>query len=760
MKKSFHALGPAGADKPMPSAIGQSLTRIDALGKVTGQTLYPGDINKPNQAYAKILFAGRPHAIIRSIDTSAAEALDGVIAIFTAKDVPINEYGLILKDQPVLCGPGSGKAFADRVRFVGDQVAFIVAETEALAAKARDLIKVDYEDLPVVTDPDEARKPGAPLLFPDQGSNVFGHYQIRRGDIESGFAKAAVIIESEYRTPAQEHAYLAPEAGLGYIDEEGRVTVEVAGQWAHEEREQVAHALGLPEEQIRVIHPAIGGAFGGREDMSIQIVLALAAWRLQQRGILRPVKIIWSRAESIIGHHKRHPYILRSKWGATKDGKVVAAQSEVIADGGAYAYTSTKVMGNATLMCSGPYVIPNVKVDSYAVYTNNMPGGAFRGFGGPQGAFAAETQMNKLAEALKMDPVELRLRNVAREGDLISVNTPLPKGVTLDKVITVGAKAAGWKRAKSGWKRLKGKAAWPKAKPAKKPAIKRGIGFASGFKNIGFSFGAPERAWATIELHGGAEIERVVLHHAGSDVGQGAHTVFKQMAAEAAGVPLDRVELVLADTAHTGDSGSSSASRMTFMAGNAIRGAAAAALEKWKNEDRPAIAEFKYVPPATTPYHPETGESNPNFAYGYVAEAVALEVDTETGQVHILDVICADDVGKAINPRQIEGQIEGAVVQAAGYAIYENFIQQDGYVKTQFLSNYLIPTVLDVPDRVKSLILQYPDKVGPWGVRGMAEMPYIPFAAAVIAAFHDATGIWMDQFPLIPERVLRALGKI
>jgi CO/xanthine dehydrogenase Mo-binding subunit len=307
---------------------------------------------------------------------------------------------------------------------------------------------------------------------------------------------------------------------------------------------------------------------------------------------------------------------------------------------------------------------------------------------------------------------------------------------------------------------VKSSAFWPKGKSTKQPNIKRGVGFASGFKNIGFSFGAPERAWATIELHGGVEIERVVLHQAGSDVGQGAHTVFKQMAAEAVGVSLEKVELILADTAHTGDSGSSSASRMTFMAGNAIRGAAAAALEKWKNEDRPAVAEYKYVPPATTPYHPETGESNPNFAYGYVAEAVALEVDTDTGHIHLTDVICADDVGKAINPQQVEGQIEGAVVQAAGYTLLENFIQQDGYVKTQFLSNYLIPTVLDIPDRVKSLILEYPDKVGPWGVRGMAEMPYIPFAAAVIDAFHDATGVWVDQFPLIPERVLHALGKI
>lgn len=748
-----------GAARLAP-AIGQSLPRIDAPGKVTGQTVYPGDINKPDQAYAKILFAGRPHARIRSIDTSQAEALPGVIAVFTAKDVPVNEYGLNIKDQPVLCGPGSDQPYADRVRFVGDQVAFIVAETETIAAQGRDLIRVDYEDLAVVTDPLEARQPSAPRLFPDSESNVFCHYHIRRGDVEAAFAVADVIIESEYRTPAQEHAYLAPEAGLGYIDEEGRVTVEVAGQWAHEEREAIAHSLGLPEDRVRVIHPAIGGAFGGREDVSIQIVLALAAWRLQQRGILRPVKIIWNRAESIIGHHKRHPYIIRSKWGATKAGKLLAAEAEVIADGGAYAYTSTKVLGNATLMCSGPYVIPNVKVDSYAVYTNNVPGGAFRGFGGPQGAFAAETQMNKLAEALKIDPVELRLRNVAGDGDLLSTQTPMPKGVTLDKVVQAGAKAAGWKKSQAGWTRSRKQIRWPKMDAAKVSSIKRGVGFAAGFKNIGFSFGFPERSWATIELHGRGEIERVVLHQAGSDVGQGAHTVFKQMAAEAVGVPVEKVELVLADTAKTGDSGSASASRMTFMAGNAIKGAAEAALKKWRDEDRPAIAEYKYVPPATTPYEAETGKSNPNFAYGYVAEAVAVEIDTETGHVHVTDVICADDVGRAINPQQIEGQIEGAVVQAAGYAIMENFVQEDGYVKTQFLSNYLIPTVLDVPDRVKPIILEFPDLVGPWGVRGMAEMPFIPFAAAVIAGVHDATGVWIDQFPLTPERVLRALGKI
>ncbi|MCW5875768.1 MAG: molybdopterin-dependent oxidoreductase [Anaerolineales bacterium] len=740
------------------SHLGKSALRIDARGKVTGQTLYPGDINRPQQAHAKVLFANRPHARILSIDTSQAEALPGVLAVFTAKDVPVNEYGLIYHDQPVLCGPGSDKPHADRVRYVGDQVAFIVAETEAIAARARDLIRVEYEDLPVITDVFAAEAPDAVHIHPEKDSNTFIEYRVRHGDMEAGFAEADVIIEGEYHTPVQEHAYLAPESGLAYMDEEGRVTVEVAGQWAHEERLAVAHALGLPEEQVRIIHPAIGGAFGGREDMSIQIVLGLAAWRLAQRGIHRPVKIIWSRAESMIGHHKRHAYLLRAKWGATREGKIVAAQCELVADGGPYIYTSTKVLANATLMCIGPYLIPNVQVDARAVFTNNVPGGAFRGFGGPQGAFAAETQVNKLAEALGIDPVELRMRNIARDGDVLFFKSPLPKGSSMDKVVEQGAQAAGWSQTADGWGR--DAATWPQLPPVARPHIKRGVGFASGFKNVGFSFGFPERSWATVELHGDAQIERAVLRQAGSDVGQGAHTVFQQMAAEALGLPLEKVELVLADTAETGDSGSASASRLTFMAGNAIRGAAELALQKWADEERPAIAQYKYVPPATTAFDPETGATDPNFACGYVSEAVAVEVDTETGHVHITDVLCADDVGRAVNPQQIVGQIEGAVVQAAGYTVLENFVQQDGYVKTQFLSNYLIPTVLDVPDRVESLILEYPDPVGPWGLRGVAEMPYIPFAPAVVAAIHDATGVWMDRFPLTPERVLAALGKL
>ncbi len=710
------------------TTLGQSLPRIDAVGKVTGETPYPGDINMPGQLWMKVLFARRPHARIKRLDVSKAERAPGVAQVFTARDVPVNEFGLIFFDAPVLVD--------DIVRWIGEKVACVVAETEKQAAHALDLIEVEYEDLPVTTDPRQAMKPGALQVHPHYEGNIMRHIPIRKGDVTRGFAEADVIVESVYHTPAQEHAYLQPEAGLGYIDEEGRITVLVAGQWTHEDQAQIAHALNLPEEKIRVIYPAIGGAFGGREDMSVQIILALAAWKLQ-----RPAKIVWSREESIIGHHKRHPMWIKHKLGAKRDGQLIAAEVQVISDAGAYAYTSTKVLGNAALACTGPYEIPNVKVDAYAVATNNIPSGAFRGFGGPQGHFAAETQMNKLAEKLGVDPVALRLKNVLREGSLLSTQTPLPGGtVSLPQVVQKCADEFGWKR----------KSAMRDAQFA------RGFGFACALKNVGFSFGAPESAEATVELHGGEKIEKVVVHHAGAEVGQGAHTVMAQMAANALNVPVEKIQMIVSDTATTGNSGSSSASRTTWMSGHSIKGACELALKKWRDEERPAMATYKYAAPPTENYAPETGKSKPNLAYGYVAEAVEVQVDRETGQVRLVRVTCADDVGEAVNPRLIEGQIEGGVVQAQGWAIIENFVTKDGRVLTPYLSNYLIPGVMDVPERVDSVLLEFPDENGPWGVRGMAEMPFIPLAPAVIAAVHDATGVWIDEFPLTPWRVLEA----
>lgn len=736
----------------------QSIYRVDAPGKVTGNTPYAGDITPDNLLHGKVLFSNQPHARMVSIDIAAAEAVPGVVAIFTAKDVPVNEYGLIFPDQPVLVGLGGSNPHANISRWEGDQVAVIIAESEAAASKARSLIQVEWEPLPVVSSMEEALKDEI-IIQPWHGSNVLKKYQIRKGDMDSGWSDADVIIEGTYHLPHQEHAFLQPEAGVSYIDEKGRVTVEVGGQWAHEDREQVAHSLGLPEEAVRIIYPAIGGAFGGKEDMSVQIVLGLAAYRLHQRGINRPVRIIWTREESIFAHHKRHQAIVHTKWGATKAGKITAVSATGYIDSGSYAYTSTKVLGNFHLMVTGPYEIPNAHIDSYAITTNNVPGGAFRGFGGPQGAFAAENQMNKLAEALNLSPVEIRLTNVLREGSLLTVQTPPPPGISMAEVMERCAAEAGWS-ASSDHAPANGEHT-PfnsiQSLPANPKALRKGRGIACSFKNVGFSFGAPENCEATIELHGSADIERVVLRHAGADVGQGAHTAFRQMAAAAVGVDVSLVELDMSDTASSGNSGSASASRLTWMAGNSIRGAAEAALTAWTNEDRPAIGHHRYVPPGTEPYDAETGVCMPNFSYGYVAEAVELTVDVETGHIRIDKVVCANDVGKAINPMLIEGQIEGAVVQAHGYSLMENLQLKDGRIQNPFLSQYLIPGIKDVPEIVQSVIMEVPDPIGPWGARGMAEMPFMPLAPAIVAAVHDATGIWFDEIPLTPARVVAKL---
>ncbi len=746
MKKPQRVRSPRRPKRQQPGAlsvIGKSVTRYDALGKVTGDTAYSGDLSLPGMLHMKILFAERPHARVKSVDAEAARRAAGVAAVYTAADIPVNEYGLQIPDQPVLCGPGSSIAGADVVRFVGDQVAAVVADSEDAARQAMALIQVEYEDLPVLSDPLQAMEPDAPQLHPERGSNnVCVHYKIRKGDAEKALAAADVVVEGEYRTPSQEHAYLQPEAGLAHMDDAGQITIACAGQWTDADRTSIAHALGLPEDKVRVIYPAIGGAFGGREDLSVQILLALAAWRLQ-----RPVKIIWSRRESIIGHGKRHAAILRARWGANRDGKVVAAINEIYGDAGAYMYTSNKVLGNATITSTGPYFIPHVKADVYGVYTNNLPGAAFRGFGAPQALFMAEGQMNKLAERLGMDPVEIRRRNALHDGLTLAVGTPAPPPVSVPQVIEAAAEKFGWQQGT--------KEAASSASP-----LVRGRGFAAGFKNVGFSFGYQENSWAKVEIHGDGAIDHVVLHHAGAEVGQGTHTVMAQMAAEVVGVPVERVKIMASNSATQRNAGSASASRMTFMAGNAIKGAAEAALQKWKNEERPAVAEFTYLAPKTEHFDPDTGYSMPNFSYAYSAEAVEVEVDTETGHVRLVRVVVADDVGKAINPDLVVGQIEGAVVQAQGYAITEDLRTKNGRVVADQLSTYLLPTILDIPERIESVIVEVAEPNGPWGARGLGEIPFLPLAPAIAAAIHDATGVWIDEFPFTPERVLRALGKI
>lgn len=732
--------------------IGKSVPRVDAVAKVKGEAVFASDMTMPNQTYMKMLLARRPHAVVKRVDVSKARAVPGVLLVLTSADVPANEFGYYTYDQPVLCGP-CAKPFADRVRYVGDRVAAVVAETEEIAKHACDLIEVEYEDLLIVTDVEEAAKPGAVLLHPDLDSNVFGHHKVINGDIEAGFKQADVIVEAVLDTPAQEHAFLQTESGLAYMDEDGRVAVITTGQWGEKDRKQMAHALNLAEDQVRVIYPMTGGAFGGREDISVQIIVALAVLKLNEAGTPRPVKVVWTREESILAHCKRHPFRIYTRWGATKEGKITAAEVKMFVDAGAYKFTTSIVASNAVINSLGPYVIPNVKVDAYDVYTNNVPRGAFRGFGGPQGVYCSEQMVNKLADALKMDPVELRMRNLASEGSLQTLGSPYPPGVTIRPVTETCAREAGWETTANGWRPVHQKA----KVDSERAYIRHGLGMACAHKNVGFSYGYPEKCTVSIDLFGTSEIEKVIIHHGASEVGMGAHTVIAQMAAEALQVPMDRVEMVSSDTSRTHESGAVSASRMTFFIGNALKEGAEKALELWRTETRLVHVDHTYYPPKTTPPDPLTGQCDPNVSYAYIAQAAEVSVDTETGEVKIEKVHCAIDVGKAINPQQVTGQIEGGIIQSVGYTVLENFIEKDGKVLTPNLSTYLIPTVLDIPDEMNIKVLEIPDPRGPWGARGIGEAMNMCLASAVTAAVHDATGVWFDHFPLTPEEVIKGL---
>lgn len=714
--------------------IGASLPRPDALGKVTGAARYPADLVRPGMLHLQVVFAQRPHARIRTLDADAALAHPGVVAVLTAADVPYNAYGLIDADQPVLAG--------DVVRFEGDKVALVVAETKDAAIAGAKLVRVEYDELSAVTDPRAALAPDAPLVHQELGSNLLLHIPIRKGDTERAFAAADVVLEGEFNTSWQEHAFLQPESGIAYFDELGRVVVETAGQWLHEDRRQIAAMLQLPEDQVVVRYVAIGGAFGGREDLSIQHLLALALWKLR-----RPVALVWSREESIIAHHKRHPVSVRCRWGARRDGTITAVEAEVIADGGAYASTSAEVTKVAALFASGCYEVPNISVNGYAVYTNNIPSGAFRGFGAPQAQFASEIMMTRLAHALGLDPAELRRRNIYREGSLEPTQNPLPEGVSalpvLERCIEEAVTRLGYGSERS---------------QPDLPHLRRGIGIACGIKNVGYSFGYKEQSTATVELFGTAELERAVVRIGAAEVGQGTHLALRQIAAETLGLPLERVEMVTNDTTGSPNAGSASASRMTLMGGQAVHHACIAARDTWSaSEDYHAVATYQFHPSATTALDPASGAGRPNYCYGYTAQAVEVEVNTLTGQVQVLNVISVHDVGKAINRQQVEGQIEGCLAQALGYALLEHLQVRNGHILTPYLSTYLLPTVLDMPTEIVPVILELADPEGPYGARGVAEMALVPFAPAVAAAIHDATGVWLSQQPMTPERVLAAL---
>ena len=719
----------------MTSLVGASVPRPDAHGKVTGATDYPADLIRPGMLHLQVVFAHRPHARILSIDAHAALNHPGIVAILTAKDVPYNAFGLIDADQPVLC--------SDVVRFEGDKVALVVAETKESAIAGAKLVTVNYEDLPAVTDARAALLPNAPLVHTHLESNQLLHVPIRKGNVTHAFDEADVVLDEEFSTSWQEHAFLQPEAGIAYVDDQDRVILETAGQWLHEDRRQIAQMLRLPEEQVIIRYAAIGGAFGGREDLSMQHVLALAAWKLR-----KPCALVWSREESMIAHHKRHPVNIRCRWSALKDGRITGVKAEVVLDGGAYASTSVEVLKAVTLFTSGCYEIPNISIDGYAVYTNNIPAGAFRGFGAPQAQFASEVMVTRLAQAIGIDPIEMRRRNIYREGSIEPTQQALPSGVSALPVLERCVEEA---RNRMGYMTKE------QRRPIA-PHLRRGIGIACGIKNVGYSFGYQEQATATIELFGVADLERAIVRVGAADVGQGTHLILRQIAAETLGLSLEQVTMICSDSSEAPNAGSASASRMTLMGGRAVQEAAAEAKKQWGFTDDQHITVTKqYRPPATTPLAPHTGASKPNYCYGYAAQAVEVEVNILTGQVQVVKVISVHDVGQAINRQQVEGQIEGCLAQALGYALLENFQVRDGHVLTPYFSTYLLPTIRDMPTEIVPVILEIADTNGPYGARGMAEMPLVPFAPAVASAIHDATGVWLTTQPMTPERVLTAL---
>ena len=721
-------------------SIGRRVLRPDAVDKVTGRARFPGDLVMDGTLTMKVLFSTQAHARIVSIDRSEAESLPGVVTILTHEDVPVNEYGLIYKDQPALNG--------DKVRSVFDRVALVVAETQQIARQARDLIRVEYEALPVVTDPRESMQPGATVIQDKWPDNVQSHQRIRKGDVDAVFARDdVVIVESDYHTPHQEHAYLQPEAGIGYIDEQGRVTVHSAGQWNHDDQHQIAHMLDLPTDRVRVIYAPAGGAFGGREDMSVQHLLALVSYNLDKRGIRRPVKVVWDRQESFRGHHKRHPYYMHFRGAASKDGKLLAVEATLIADIGAYSSSSSAVLNNAVSMATGPYEVPNVRADGYNVFTNRLVCGAFRGFGALQATFAAEMQMARLAEALGMDPMVFRLKNALREGSVLATQSVIPPAVSIRETMMHAAEAAGWTE--------QGK---PKPEGEVSEQILRGIGVASGYKNVCYSFGFPDKCTALCELYGVEAKEKAVIKIGISEVGQGTLGAMGQMAAETLGLIYDRVTVVHEDTSEVPEAGSCSASRLSFMAGNAIKLACEATLESWDAGERPAIAERTFRPRPTTMFDPETGVCDPHVTYGYGTQIAEVSVDTQTGEVRLLKVWAAHDVGRAINPLHVEGQIHGALSQAQGWTLLEDFVMEEGHLRTKSYADYLIPTVYDMPDEIHPLILEVADPQGPYGVRGLGEMPMLVLAPAILDAIHDATGIWFTKLPVKAEDVLLTLA--
>jgi CO/xanthine dehydrogenase Mo-binding subunit len=748
----------------------QPLPRHDQAEKVAGSTKYAGDLAFANMLHARLVRSPVPSARITGRDASSALAVPGVVSVMFGEDVPHN---LIWVDVPgqtveVAALKASMEVLAtDRVRFHGEPVALVIAETEDALAEACDLVAVDYEELPAVFEPEDALADGAPAVHAE--GNLLGEWDIDRGDVEAAFAAADVVVEGSYQTQTVDHAYLEPEAGVAWLDDDGVLNLRVATQVVEHYRD-VARILGLPEAKVRVIAPYLGGGFGGKEDMTVEPYLGLAVWRTR-----RPVRMIWTRQESLLARPKRHRMRLRYRTAATRDGKLLGQQIDITADSGAYAYLSALVLLYSSAHACGPYQVSNVRLRARCAYTNNPPTSAFRGFGGMQVVFGYEAQMDLLARELGMTPQEIRKQNALTRGDSLPVGQTIETEVLLAETIDAVLARAGDKPAPSG--------------PRK--AVGRGI--ASNMQSYGrlVWLNDSAAAWVGFQLDGSLSVRCAV-----PDVGGGQASSLAQIAAEVLGVPMDLITVHFGDSALNPLAGTTTATRQLLMSGNAVyeactllRDGVLAAVARASGEPADSLRLEDGVingPTGAVTSLPEAivtcrkrnvpiealgtffgpkGEPVvkalradrvfPDFTFG--THLCDLEVDLDTGQVRLLGYVAAHDVGRAINPRSVQGQITGAVAQGLGMALLEEVVVADGVNLTAGFFQYLMPTATDVPE-IDAIVLESGEGMGPFGARGIGEPPIGPPAAAVASAIQDAIGARPTVLPITPERVLDCLN--
>jgi CO/xanthine dehydrogenase Mo-binding subunit len=724
--------------------IGEVVERADGVPKVTGEFAYSSDFQAAGMLWGHTLRSPHAHARITGIDISAAVAAPGVHAVLTHEDVPgAKLYGLEFHDQPVLA--------IDRVRYFGEPVALVAAEHPEQARRAAELIRVDYEPLQPIADAETATEqeplhPDRPTMGhgyrDDPRPNVVRSLVIRHGDPE---LEGEVSVSGVYEVGIQDQAFLGPESGLCVPDGEGGIDVFVATQWLHVDRDQVAPCLGLRPEQVRIHLAGVGGAFGGREDLSMQIHGSMLALHTG-----RPVKIVYNREESFVGHIHRHPAKVWMEHRAMRDGRLVNVRVRILLDGGAYASSSTAVTSNAASFACGPYQVDNALIESLCVYTNNPPCGAMRGFGAVQVCFAHEAQMDKLAAALDIDAIELRLLNALQPGDRMPTGQLITGTLPVAEVIRRAA-ALPVPQAEELPRdplRLPGGA----GNTTRGEGVKRGVGFAVGFKNIGYSEGYDDYTAARVQLFADGSAE---IHCAAAEVGQGVAGVILQVARTELGT--NDVSLAPHTTATVGSAGSASASRMTWMASGAVRDACRAALdERERNPGADVDVERIYRHPRTSPLDPETGQTTgarSHVAYACAAMRVVAEVDVELGLTRIVWIGTAQDVGKAVNPQAVTGQIEGGAAQGLGLALMEEIQTRDGLITNASFTDYLIPTTLDMPPVVSELV-EDPDPDAPYGVKGVGEPPTVVSTAAVVSALRAATGRELTRVPVKPDDIV------